>query len=108
MSKAALLVMTAGLFALSACASPPVTVAADGTPVVGRSFTPDPEDGSVTVECTVAQNGTLSACIVISETPPGQGFGQAALNIAQKAKLTTAQSRPGGKVRFTTRFRLAD
>lgn len=81
---------------------------ADGTTVVGRSFTPNPEDGSVTVECTVAQNGTLSACIVISESPPGLGFGQAALDVAQKAKLTNAQSRPGGKVRFTTRFRLAD
>jgi len=106
--KMTALVMTAGMIALSACASPPVTVLADGTPVVGRSFTPTPEDGSVTVECTVAQNGTLSACVVISETPPGQGFGQAALDVAQKAKLASAQSKPGDKVRFTTRFRLAD
>lgn len=106
--KRTLLLITAGMIGLSACAMPPATVVPDGTRLTGRSFTPGPEHGSVTVECTVAQNGALSACIVIAENPAGQGFGQAALDVAQKGRLASGSSKPGDKVRVTTRFRLAD
>lgn len=37
--------------------------------------------GEVVLDCDVGLNGRLS-CIVVSETPPGRGFGEAALRIA--------------------------
>lgn len=106
--KKTMLAVSAGMIALSACATPPVAVLPDGTSLVGRSFTPGPEDGSVTVECVVAQDRALSACIVISENPSGQGFGRAALDVAQRGRAPDGRGRAGDKVRLTTRFRLVD
>lgn len=70
-----------------------------------------PADGVVTLECQFNRDGRLRDCIVLSETPPGQGFGQAAIEAAARARLsrrTVEQAARNGKVRFTTRFRLAD
>jgi hypothetical protein len=43
--------------------------------------------GSAKVACTVAQDGTLKACSVVSEDPAGMGFGDAALVIASVMQM---------------------
>ncbi|HST91442.1 MAG TPA: hypothetical protein VLJ13_04515, partial [Brevundimonas sp.] len=44
-------------------------------------------EAAVTLECVVRSSGRLSDCVVLSETPPGQGFGAAALAGARTARL---------------------
>jgi len=81
---------------------PPVTPVDDIDVIVVR-------DALVTLECNVERRGTVRDCVIISEDPPGQGFGEAALNAALRARLSprSIEGRNiGGKVRFTTRFRL--
>jgi hypothetical protein len=43
--------------------------------------------GSGTIECTVGASGELTACVPVSETPAGAGFGAAALTIAGKFQM---------------------
>lgn len=65
--------------------------------------------GSVEIECTVLETGAVSDCVVLSERPEGQGFGQAALETATRGRVRLGEGvapAPGGKVRFTTRFQL--
>lgn len=38
-------------------------------------------DGEVKLTCKVTTKGTLSDCVVQSESPPGQGFAEAALKL---------------------------
>jgi TonB family protein len=66
--------------------------------------------GSAEVSCAVLADGRVSDCGVVSETPEGAGFGQAAVAAAAEARLSprTVDSVPvGGTVRFTIRFRMA-
>lgn len=68
-------------------------------------------EGMATLECRVHHDGRLSDCVILSETPAGEGFGQAALEATRRARLdrrTVDQAASGAKVRFTTRFRLDD
>lgn len=46
-------------------------------------------EGSATLDCRVAVDGRLS-CVVVSETPPGWGFGEAALRIAGEYRMVPA------------------
>lgn len=65
--------------------------------------------GSTSLECRTNPNGSITDCEIISETPAGAGFGQAALAGARQAQLTPRSVdgvAPGGKVRFTTQFSL--
>ncbi len=39
-------------------------------------------DGEVKLTCTVTTKGTLSGCVVLSESPSGQGFGEAAIKLS--------------------------
>ncbi|MBJ7319698.1 MAG: energy transducer TonB, partial [Brevundimonas sp.] len=67
------------------------------------------EGGTVTLLCTVAANGTPTNCSVVSETPSGAGFGQAALRSMRSARFspgTVDGVAQGGQARFTVRFRL--
>ena len=57
-------------------------------PVGGR------ENGEVTLLCTVLANGKLTSCAVVSESPRGEGFGDAAVKLAVLFKL----KRPGPMV----------
>lgn len=100
-----LLVMLAGLVLsdqeVSSLTGPPTTLPMVEVVASG--------DGAATLECRVSHDGRLRDCIVISETPAGQGFGQAALEAASRARLSReilAQAARDAKVRFTTRFRL--
>lgn len=99
-------VVLAGLALLSGCAAPS-GAAVSNDHLLAESFAPTEQDGSVVLECILSGTADLTECQVVSETPAGQGFGQAALDMAKNAKM-----KPGGaagqRVRFTTRFRLAD
>ena len=44
-------------------------------------------DGHSSMECMVKNDGTLTDCRVISETPPGMGFGMAELRLASRFKM---------------------
>lgn len=51
-------------------------------------------EGSAVIECSVGADGRLSACAVVSETPPGSGFGQASIRAAAKFRMkASARSR---------------
>ncbi len=63
--------------------------------------------GTVGLKCTVTVEGRLSGCEILEETPAGRGFGQAALEAADRARLTPrkVQGRPvEGTVQFSIRF----
>lgn len=73
----------------------------------GGSSAPGANGPSVVLECVVAAEGALQDCVVLSETPPGRGFGEAALERAHRARLSPETVNPeahGGSVRFTMRF----
>jgi hypothetical protein len=65
------------------------------------------EDGAVQVKCTALRDGSLTDCSVVSETPPGKGFGAAALGSASRAHAKADDSRPesGAPVVFMVRFK---
>ena len=78
---------------------------------VFAAFTGTPKNvGAVRVVlgCVVEQGGTVSGCKVLSENPAGKGFGQAALALSAKFKLSTwtAEGLPvvGGEVHIPIRF----
>lgn len=62
----------------------------------------------VVVECVLQPGGRLSDCQIISEQPPGMGFGEAALGAAERSRVSLSdnpRARAGEKVRWTIRFR---
>lgn len=64
--------------------------------------------GKVVLSCGVLDTGRLESCAVKSETPPGEGFGEAALSLAPsfRMKPTTedGKSVAGGRVRIPIAF----
>ncbi|HYC68559.1 energy transducer TonB [Brevundimonas sp.] len=67
------------------------------------------ESGVVELTCAATPAGGLAACEILSETPEGVGFGQAALNGARRARLNPRQEdgdAVGSRVRFAVRFSL--
>ena len=69
------------------------------------------DGGTVILSCTVESDGRASGCTVLSETPEGVGFGDAALASMERARFsprTVDGAAPNAKVRFTIRFRLAE
>ena len=103
-----LLVMIAGLGLSGQEAGPPreAPMTASGVEVEGAAA----EEAEVMLECGADRNRALRDCIIISETPPGQGFGQAALDSARGARLSrqTRSRAPADRFRFAVRFRIAD
>jgi TonB family protein len=45
-------------------------------------------EGHTTMRCDVKADGTLTNCVVTEETPKGAGFGDAALKLAPKFRMT--------------------
>jgi TonB family protein len=56
--------------------------------------------GKVVVSCGLTEVGEPTGCVVVSEDPPGLGFGPAALNLARKLRaatpVATAMIKPAG------------
>jgi TonB family protein len=44
-------------------------------------------DGKATIQCEVGPEGLLRACKVLSESPPKEGFGQAALTLSKQFRM---------------------
>lgn len=63
--------------------------------------------GNVTLGCMANANGALTNCSIISETPAGAGFGQAALRAVRSARLsavTVDATAPGETLRVPVAF----
>ena len=68
------------------------------------------EEAAVVLECQALTSGRARYCRVLSEDPPGQGFGKAALAAMEDARLSPREvdGRPvDASFRFTVRFRLS-
>ena len=65
-------------------------------------------DGKATMACRVLQNGALANCGVVSETPVGYGFGQAAVALSKslrgKPALLNGVPVDGAEIRFALDF----
>lgn len=66
--------------------------------------------GRAVIRCRVTVSGTLTSCVILSEKPPGYGFGRAALALSVYFRMTprTEDGRPveGGQVDVPINFRL--
>lgn len=66
------------------------------------------KDGQAMMSCRVMRDGVLSACWIVSEIPPGYGFGQAAIALSKLLKGTPAtlngQPLDGAEIRFALGF----
>ena len=60
--------------------------------------------GSAKLQCTVMADGSLQDCTVVSEDPPGKGFGEAALASATHTKVRADPNRPAAGIKATIPF----
>ena len=69
----------------------------------------DEVEGSATVECTVVGADGRVKCSVVSENPPGYGFGAATVKAVEgkgRADTSAGQIQVGSKMKLTVRFQL--
>jgi len=52
-----------------------------------RTILPPVAGGKATIRCVVAQHRKLDNCIVVSEEPPGAGFGEMALRMSKEMRF---------------------
>ena len=62
------------------------------------------ESGSAKLQCLVMADGSLTSCKVVSEDPPGKGFGEAALHMAVTQKVKADPARPATGLLATIPF----
>lgn len=72
-------------------------------PEYPSGLTEMPAEARVKISCIVQSNRSLADCEILSEDPPGRGFGDAAARAARRARLTE-EARPGSRVAWTVRF----
>tara|TARA_R110002124_G_scaffold287118_1_gene470531 strand:- start:49 stop:348 length:300 start_codon:yes stop_codon:yes gene_type:complete len=79
------------------------------TPAWGSSSPPrcrQVDSASVTVACTLRDDGSLTDCAVVRESAPGCGFAEQAIAGAARARLRLSDTaRPGQRVEMTMQFR---
>lgn len=67
------------------------------------------QTGNARIRCRVNTNGSVRECVVVTETPPGYGFGEAAVRMSPlfRMKPQTVDGRPvgGAVVYIEVRFR---
>ncbi len=66
-------------------------------------------EGTVEVRCTARTDGSLDSCTVLREDPPGQGFGEAALEAARRGRMHPRRvdgADTDSSVVFTIQFRM--
>jgi TonB family protein len=67
------------------------------------------QGGKATISCVVDEKGLLVDCALVSETPPGEGFGEAALRMSRlfrmKPKTVDGQPVTGAQVRIPIAFK---
>jgi len=84
-------------------AQPPIPRLPDGPLPEGIT------EARVRLSCTLELDGQLTGCSTVSETPAGAGFGEAAIEAAQSARVSPSMNVPApprSKVTFEVRFRL--
>lgn len=96
----AVLVVAVGTFAAAGVAAAPHWVQeASGADMdaafPGRAAASGLTSGMARLDCDVRQDGSLTACRVSEERPPGMGFGEAALSVAHLFRLAPQTGKPG-------------
>ena len=69
------------------------------------------DSGMAALSCAIEADGRASGCTVLTESPEGAGFGEAALAAMEQSRFSPAvmeTATPGARARFTIRFRLAE
>lgn len=67
--------------------------------------------GTVRLNCRMEPNGSLTDCFIETESPLGAGLGEAALEAARRARISSAtvdSAAPGARTAFNLRFRPND
>lgn len=67
--------------------------------------------GDVVVDCRVTLTGALTDCAILSEEPPGMGFGSAALAGARRSRIDPGKAtlvEGETRISVTARFRISD
>lgn len=68
------------------------------------------EAGAVVLRCEAMASGSMGACEVLRESPPGVGFAEAALASTRQARIeprTVDGVRTDSRITYTIRFQLA-
>lgn len=66
-------------------------------------------EGTVTVRCMARTDRRMDSCTVLKENPPGQGFGEAALEAARRGRMHPRRvdgAETDSSVVFTIQFRM--
>jgi hypothetical protein len=63
-------------------------------------------EGQSRIHCRVLTDGKLSACVLVSESPPYQGFGAAELKLAPLFQLAPANFGPHASIEVPVRWKL--
>ncbi len=62
--------------------------------------------GQSRIRCQVLPSGKLIGCVLVSESPPGEGFGHAELQLAPFFQLAPANFGPNATVEVPVRWQL--